>query len=149
MKNFLKVLDKNDAAFQHLWFLFLALNSSKNTRRAFSSEFQIWEVQKDKVFEDLLTLIEMRAWKAFKSDYNGFLGNTCVPDWQECIENLLQSYEDMGCRMPLKIHSFQFLNFFSPHLWVMSLEKGFTNILLRWKVTTKTNRIPTPCGEIC
>lgn len=100
MKNFLKVLDKNDAAFQNLCILFLALSSSKQT----------------------------------ESVYNGFLGNTCVPDWQECIEKLLQSYEDMGCRVPLKIHFFHSLNFFSPqsdelgerfHQYITNMESNY------------------------
>ena len=60
---------------------------------------QIREVQKDTDFEELLNLNELRAWESFKSVCSGFLGNTRVPDYQACIEKLLKSYEDMGCRM--------------------------------------------------
>ena len=51
---------------------------------------------KDTDFEELLNLKELRACEAFKSVCSGFLGNTCVPDYQACIEKLLKSYEDMG-----------------------------------------------------
>ena len=80
---------------------------------------------KDTDFEELLNLKELRAWEAFKSVCNGFLGNTCVPDYQACIEKLLKSYEDMGCRMSLKIHFLHFhLNLFSPNLGAVSDEHG-------------------------
>ena len=83
---------------------------------------QIREVLKDTNFEELLNLKELRAWEAFKSVYSGFLGNTRVPDYQACIE---KSYEDMGCRMSLKIHFFHsHLNFFTPNLGAVSDEHG-------------------------
>ena len=78
----------------------------------------IQEVLKDTDFEELLNLKELRAWKAFKSVCGGFLGNTCIPDYQACIEKLLKSYEDMGCQMSCKIHFLHsHLNFFPPDLW--------------------------------
>ena len=67
----------------------------------------------------------MRAWDAFKSVCSSFLGNTCVPDYQVCIEKLLMSYEDMGCQMSLKIHFLHsHLNFFLPNLGAVSNEHG-------------------------
>ena len=86
---------------------------------------QIREVLKDTDFEELLNLKELRAWEAFKSICSGFLGNTRVPDYQACIEKLLKSYEDMECRMSLKIHFVHsHLNFFPPNLGAMSDEHG-------------------------
>ena len=63
MKNFVKVMDKNDTAFQHLCTLFPALSSSKLKQGIFVRQ-QIREVLKDKDFEELFTLKELRAWKA-------------------------------------------------------------------------------------
>ena len=86
---------------------------------------QIREVLKDTDFEELLNLKELRARKAFKSVCSGFLGNTRVPDYQACIEKLRKSYEDMGCRMSLKIHFlYSYFNFFPPKLGVVSDEHG-------------------------
>ena len=98
MKNFVKVLHKNGAAFQQLSIVFPGLSAAKLKDGIFVGP-QIREVLKDTDFEELLHLKELRAWEAFRSVCSGFLGNTCLPDYQGYIEVLLKSYEDMGCRM--------------------------------------------------
>ena len=124
MKNFVKALHKNGAAFQHLSTVFSGLSAAKLKEGIFV-EPQIREVLKDTNFEELLNLKELRAWEAFKSVCCGFLGNTRVPDYQACIEKLLKSFEDMGCRMSLKIHFLRsHLNFFPPNLGAVSDEHG-------------------------
>ena len=124
MKNFVKALHKNGAAFQHLSTVFSGLSAAKLKEGIFVGP-QIREVLKDTDFEELLNLKELRAWEAFKSVCSGFLGNTHVPDYQACIEKLLKSYEDMGCRMSLKIHFLHsHLNFFPPNLGAVSDEHG-------------------------
>ena len=96
MKNFVKALHKNGAAFQHLSTVFPGLSAAKLKEGIFVGP-QIREVLKDIDFEELLNLKELRAWEAFKSVCSGFLGNTRVPDYKVYIEKLLKSYEDMGC----------------------------------------------------
>ena len=124
MKNFVKALHKNGAAFQHLSTVFPGLSAAKLKEGIFVGP-QIREVLKDIDFEELLNLKELRAWEAFKSVCSGFLGNTRVPDYQACIEKLLKSYEDMGCRMLLKIHFlYSHLNFFPLNLGAVSDEHG-------------------------
>ena len=103
MKNFVKALHKNAAAFQHLSTVFPGLSAAKLKEGIFVGP-QIREVLTDTDFEELLNLKELRAWEAFKSVCSGFLGNTRLPDYLASIEKLLKSYEDMGCRMSLKIH---------------------------------------------
>ena len=123
MKNFVKVLHKNGAAFQHLS-LFPGLSAAKLKEGIFVG-LLIREVLKDTDFEELLNLKELRAWEEFKSVCSGFLGKTRVPDYQACIKKLLKSYEDMGCQMSLKIHFLHsHLNFFLPNLGVVSDEHG-------------------------
>ena len=87
MKNFVKALHKNAAAFQHLSTVFPGLSAAKLKEGIFVGP-QIREVLKDTDFEELLNLKELRAWEAFKSVCSGFLGNTCVPDYEACIEKL-------------------------------------------------------------
>ena len=124
MKNFVKALHKNGAAFEHLPTVFPGLSAAKLKEGIFVGP-QIREVLKDNDFEELLNLKELRAWEAFKSVCSGFLGNTRVPDYQACIEKLLKSYEDMGCRMSFKIHFLHsHLNFFPPNLGAVSDEHG-------------------------
>ena len=124
IKNFVKVLHKNGAVFQHLSTVFPCLSAAKLKEGIFIGP-QIREVLKNTDFEELFNLKELRAWEAFKSVCSGFLGNTRVPDYQACIEKLLKSYEDMGCRMSLKIHFLHsHLNFFPPNLGAVSDEHG-------------------------
>ena len=121
MKNF---VHKNDDAFQRLSTVFPGLIAAKLKEGIFVGP-QIREVLKDTDFEELLNLKELRAWEAFKSVCSGFLGNIRVPDYQACIKKLLKSYEDMGCRMSLKIHFLHsHLNFFPPNLGAVSNEHG-------------------------
>ena len=124
MKNFVKALYKNAAAFQHLSSVFPCLSATKLNEGIFVGP-QIRKVLKDTDFKELLNLKELRAWEAFKSVCSGFLGNTCIPDYQACIEKLEKSYEEMGCRMSLKIHFFHsHPNFFPPNLGAVRYEYG-------------------------
>ena len=124
MKNFTKALHKNGAAFQYLSTVFPGLSAAKLNEGIFVGP-QIREVLKDTDFEELLNLKELRAWEAFKSVCSGFLGYSRVPDYQACIEKLLKSYEDMGCRKSLKIHFLlSHLNLFPSNLRAVSDEHG-------------------------
>ena len=139
MKNFLKALHKNGAAFQHLSTVFPGLSAAKLKEGIFVGP-QIREVLKDTDFEELLNLKELRAWEAFKSVCSGFLGNTHVLDYQACIKKLLKSYEDMGCWMSLKIHFLHsHLNFFPPNLGAVSDEHGER---FHQDITIKANGTP-------
>ena len=113
---------------------------------------QIRAVLKDTDFEELLNLKELRAWEAFKSVCSGFLGNTRVPDYQACIEKLLKSYEDMGCRMSLKIHFFHSeLNFFPPNLGAVSDEHGerFHQDITKMESNYQGKWNPVMMGDFC
>ncbi len=59
MKNFVKALHKNCAAFQHLFAVFPGLSVAK-TKEGISVGPQIREVLKDTDFEELLNLKELR-----------------------------------------------------------------------------------------
>ena len=74
MKNFVKALHKNGAAFQHLSTVFTGLTAAKLKEGIFVG-LQIREVLKDTDFEELFNLKELRAWEAFKSVCSGFLGD--------------------------------------------------------------------------
>ena len=151
MKNFVKALHKNGAAFQHLSTVFPSLSAAK-LKEGIIVGPQIREVLKDTDFEDLYNLKELRAWEAFKSVYSGLLGNTLVPDYQACIENLLKSYEDMGCRMSLKIHFLHsHLNFFPPNLGAVSDEHGerFHQDITKMESNYQGKWNPGMMGDFC
>ena len=83
---------------------------------------------------------------------SGFLGNTRMPHYQACIEKLLKSYEDMGCRMSLKIHFLlSHLNFFLPNLGAMSDEHGerFHQDITKMESNYQGKRNPSIMGDFC
>ena len=151
MKNFVKALHKNGAAFQNLSTVFPGLSAAKLKEGIFVGP-QIREMLKDTDFEELLKLKELRAWEAFKSVRCGFLGNTRVPDYQACIEKLLKSYEDMGCRMSLKIHFLHsHLNFIPPNLGAVSDEHGerFHQDITKMESNYQGKWNPGMMGDFC
>ena len=123
-KNFVKALSKNDDAFQHFSTVFPGLSAAAKLKEGIF-------VGTHNRAEELLKLKEMRAWEEFKSVCSDFLGNTHVSNCQACIEMLLKFYEDMGCRMSLKI------KFLHSHLNFFSLILG-----ARWRATIKANETP-------
>ena len=144
-------LQKNGAAFQHLSTVFPGLRAAKLKEGIFVGP-QILEVLKDTDFEELLNLKELRAWESFKSVCSGFLGNKRVPDYQACIEKLLKSYEDMGCRMSLKIHFLHsYLNFFPPNLGAVSDEHGerFHQDITKMESNYQGKWNPGMMGDFC
>ena len=84
---------------------------------------QIRALIRDGKFEDLLSQIEKSAWKSFKSVVKDVLGNRKTPNYREIVGELLQSYQDMGCNMSLKIHFLEsHLDFFPDNLGAVSDE---------------------------
>ena len=54
-----------------------------------------------------------------------FLANIKLKDFVELVENLLQSYQRLGCQMSLKLHFLHaHLEFFPPNLGAVSDEHG-------------------------
>jgi len=79
---------------------------------------QIRGLIRDGKFEDLLSQIEKSAWKSFKSIVKKFLSNYKAPNYREIVDELLQSYQDMGCNMSLKIQFLEsHLDFFLSQSW--------------------------------
>ena len=62
------------------------------------------KVLKDPNFEKKLPAVERRAWKVFEWLCANFLGNTISPLLQEEVKNLHETYKEMGCHVPLKVH---------------------------------------------
>ena len=59
---------------------------------------------KDEYFDKLLQGDEKAAWDNFKLVVKGFLGNRRAQNYEQLVNNLLQSYQKLGCNMSLKIH---------------------------------------------
>ena len=108
---------------------------------------QIRALIQDGKFEDLLSQIEKSAWKSFKSVVKNFLENRKAPNYREIVGELLQSYQDMGCNMSLKIYFLDsHLDFFPDNLGAISDNTGnvSTKTSLPWKRGT-TDRVVQEC----
>ena len=84
---------------------------------------QIQDIIKDEYFDKLLQGDEKAAWDSFKFAVKVFLGNRRAQNYEELVNNLLQSYRKLGCNMSLKIHfRHSHLDFFVENSCAMSDE---------------------------
>ena len=65
---------------------------------------QIRDIIRDKYFDKLLQGEEKAAWDSFKFVVKVFLGNRRAQNYDELVNNRLQSNQILGCNMSLKIH---------------------------------------------
>ena len=76
-------------------------------------------------FPASLNEIELEASSSFVNVIKKFLGNHKAENHHQLIQNMLKSFERMGCRMSLKIHfSHSHLDFFPANLGAVSEEHG-------------------------
>lgn len=124
IKQFVKALDPDSAAFKHLEVVFPKLSEAKIKAGVFVGP-QIKKLMHDSKFPDKLSALEKRAWRSFVAVVRGFLGNNKEENYQELIGDLLKSYKEMGCRMSLKLHMLHsHLNFFKSNMGDYSEEHG-------------------------
>jgi len=103
MKNFVKAMNQEEAAFTYLREKFPRLSEAKLKEGVFIGP-QIRDLIKDEYFDKLLQGDEKAAWDSFKFVVKEFLGNRRAQNYEELVNNLLQSYQRLGCNMSLKIH---------------------------------------------
>jgi len=116
MKNFVKVMNQEEAVFTYLREKFLRLSETKFKEGIFIGP-QIRDIIKEEYFDKLLQGGEKAAWHSFKFLVKGFLGNRRAQNYEELVNNLLQSYQKLGCNISLKIHFLQsHLDFFPREL---------------------------------
>ena len=68
---------------------------------------------------------ERLAWNCFKYVVHGFLGNKRTENYQQKIQNMIDAFEVMGCRMSLKLHMLDaHLDKFKDSMGAYSEEQG-------------------------
>jgi hypothetical protein len=83
------------------------------------------DLNKDEYFDKLLQGDEKATSDSFKFVVKGFLGHRRAQNYEELVNNLLQSYQKLGCNMSLKIHFLQsHLDFIPENCGAMSDEHG-------------------------
>jgi hypothetical protein len=124
MKNFVKGMDKNGKGFQYLKEKFPKISNAKLEAGIFNGP-QIREVLLDDNFRTVLNRKELAAWKSFKLVVENFLGNQKANNYEQLVSDMLKRFEQMKCRMSLKMHFLHsHLNFFPPNLGAVSDEHG-------------------------
>jgi hypothetical protein len=124
MKNFIKALDKKGRTFAFVKEKFPRISEAKLEAGIFDGP-QIRELLKDAKFDDCLENHEINAWRAFKSIVQNFLGNHRSPDYEDVVEELLQSFKALGARMSVKMHFLSsHLDYFPDNCGDVSEEQG-------------------------
>ena len=136
IKQLVKALDKESAAFKYLIQKFPALSEAKVKEGVFVGP-DIRHLLNDDNFEQTLDNLQLAAWKAFRSICKDFLGNHRSPNYMDTVQEL-QSYEALGCKMSLKVHFLMsYMDFFPDKMGSVSDEHGERFLL--WKNVTKAN----------
>ena len=124
IKQFVTALDRDGETFQEMRSIFPKLLEAKITAGVFVGP-QLRQMFASETLENKMTAVEKRAWFAFKNVVAGFLGNNKEENYTELVEELLDSFRTLGCRMSLKVHYLHsHLDFFRPNLGAVSEEHG-------------------------
>jgi hypothetical protein len=102
MKNFVKTLDRNGPAFSLLCEKFPRLSMVKIKAGVFIGP-QIHQLFRNPQSDLVLGDYEKVAWNAFRHVAIGFLGNVKAVNFRKLVENLITSYEKLGCNLSLKM----------------------------------------------
>jgi len=125
MKNFVKSMDHQNSGFQYLKDKFRGILTDAKLEAGVFTGPQIRSVIRDSSFPSSQNEMELGAWTSFVEVVRNFLGNYKAETHFELKENMLKSYERMGCRMSLKMHFLHsHLDFFPANLGAVSNEHG-------------------------
>jgi len=96
-------MNQEETAFIFLWEKFPRLSEAKLKEGVFIGP-QIRDFIKDEYNDTLLQSNEKAVWDSFKFVVKWFWGNRRAQNYEELVNNLLQSYQKLGSYMSLKIH---------------------------------------------
>ena len=96
VKQFVKALNKDGDAFQHIDALFPYLSDAKKKAGIFTGP-QITQMLRSEELTSKMTATEAAAWKTFRDVVENFLGNKHSSDYKILVNNLMEEYEKMGC----------------------------------------------------
>jgi len=134
-------MNQEEAAFTYLREKFPRLSEAKLKEGIFIGP-QIWDLIKEEYSNKLLQGDKKVVWDSFKFVVKGFLGNRRAQNYEELVNNLLQSYQKLGCNMSLKIHFLHsHLDFFQRIVvqWMMNTENVSIKTFLQWRRDIKGN----------
>jgi hypothetical protein len=103
IKQFTKALNKDGGCFCYLCLAFPGLTIEKLKAGIFDGS-QIRQLIRDPDFEKSMSVVELKAWKAFVLVVNNFLGNAKARSYAKLVTNMLTAFRNLGCNMSIKMH---------------------------------------------
>lgn len=124
MKQFVKALPTEGNCFKYILSALPALSYEKIKAGVFDGP-QIRQLLRDTNFIESMEENEKTAWLAFKNIVNNFLGNIRASNYAIVVEQLLDSFQRLGCNMSIKVHFLHsHLDEFPENLGAVSDEQG-------------------------
>ena len=151
MKQFVKALKHDKQAFLYLKKKFPKISDAKIKEGIFVGP-QIRQLIFDNDFQAAMEESELRAWCAFKGVCNGLLGKHKEPHHEVLVDELIKSYQQLGCNMSLKLHFLHsHLSFFPENAGTVSDEHGerFHQDIARMESRYKGKWSPAMLADFC
>ena len=124
VKQFIKALDSNSEVLTLIRQMFPKLSEAKVKGGIFTRP-EIQMMLQSEELVNVMTLEERIARESFRRVVQWFLGNKRSENYKELIDNFIQSYHILGCKMSIKMHYlFSHIDFFRPNLGDVSEEHG-------------------------
>ncbi|GBP13914.1 hypothetical protein EVAR_10482_1 [Eumeta japonica] len=124
MKQFVKSLDKDGNYFSYICQKVPQFTMEKIKAGIFDDP-QIRQLTNDTQLRNSMTELELKAWTAFVSVMQNFLGYKKSENYIELVENLLLQLKNMAYNMSIKLHFLHsHLDRFPENLGDMSEEQG-------------------------
>lgn len=124
MKNFVKALDKDGETFKYLVEKFPRISDAKLKAGIFVGP-QIRQLLNDDQFVTKMSTVERRSWEAFRNVVHNFIGNRRSSDYETLVNEMMCSFQELGCRMSVKMHFLHsHLDYFPENLGSYSEEHG-------------------------
>ena len=120
----MKSLEKDGNCFKYICIKFPGLTIEKLKAGIFDGP-QIRKLMNDANFCNFINPAELSAWNAFTNVVKFFLGKTKAPNYNELVETLLTSLQQLGTNMSITLHFLHsHLTRFPENLGDVSDEKG-------------------------
>lgn len=124
VKQFVTALDRQSETFQHICSMFPTKSDAKLKAGVFIGP-EVRQMLASQELENKMTEVERNAWRAFRHVVQEFLGNKKSEHYVALVDNLIEQYRNVGCRMSLKLHFLHsHLEFFPENLGAVSEEHG-------------------------
>ena len=154
MTQFIKILPKDGRAMKYLMSKFHKLSANRINSGVFNGP-QIRKLLNDNNFINILNLDQRNAWIAFKNLTENFFGNYKSPNYELLVDEMLHSFEKLGCSLTLKLHFLKsHLDRFASNLGQYSEEQGerfhqdLRDIELRYDGKSQLNMLADYCWSL-